>query len=392
MEEELVRRAGIDYRSINTGQLRGKNPLTAAKNAGKMLTGIRQSGAILAEVQPDVCLVTGGYVCAPVVVACRQRAVPVLIYLPDMAPGSAIRWLSRMAQRVAVSLPDAAAYFGGTLAEGGKAVVTGYPVRPELVIAATDRRAARRRLAAMMQRPQLAPPGAQEASGGQSTTEQDAPLLLVWGGSQGSRSINQATWDALPHLLRLAHVVHIVGVRDREMAQPIMEVQRAEPAWQQAWSSRYHPVDYLHDAMPWALAASDLTVARAGASILGEFPVAGLPSILVPLPIAGVGQQLNAQALETHGAAIVLNDDDLGANLAASVQSLLTDTGRLQNMQVAARGLAQPEAAQNIVRQLVALASNGRVAGDTQNSVTENNDLENNDLENAESSWNRTDT
>ena len=144
-----------------------------------------------------------------------------------MAPGSAIRWLSRLAQRVAVSLPDAAAYFGGTLAEGGKAVVTGYPVRPELAIAATDRRAARRRLAAMLQRPQLAPPDAQAASGGQSSTEHDAPLLLVWGGSQGSRSINQATWDALPHLLRLAHVVHIVGVRDWEMAQPIMEVERA---------------------------------------------------------------------------------------------------------------------------------------------------------------------
>lgn len=344
MEEELVRRSGIAYRSINTGQLRGKNPLTAAKNAAKMLTGIQQSLTILADLKPDVCLVTGGYVCAPVVVASRLRGVPVLIYLPDMAPGSAIRWLSRLAQRVAVSLPDAAAYFGGTAPEGGKAVVTGYPVRPELVAAAQDRPGARRRLADLMDRPTLG-----------SVAPMDLPLLLVWGGSQGSRSINMATWAALPHLLRLAHVVHIVGVRDWEMAQPTVDAICSASAWQEEWEARYHPVDYLHEAMPWALAAADLTVARAGASILGEFPVAGLPSILVPLPIAGVGQKLNAHALANEGAAVVLDDDFLSTELAPLVEQLLTDSQRLHSMEAAARRLAQPNAAANIVGELISL-------------------------------------
>jgi len=91
MEQALVQRAGINYRGISTGQLRGKNPLTTVANAGKMIAGFGQSRAILADFRPDVCLATGGYVCTPVVLACRQRGVPVLIYLPDAVPGSAIR-------------------------------------------------------------------------------------------------------------------------------------------------------------------------------------------------------------------------------------------------------------------------------------------------------------
>lgn len=359
-----MRRAGIEFLTINTGQLRGKNPITAAKNAGKMLSGILQSGEILAEVQPDVCLGTGGYVCAPVVVACRQRGIPVLIYLPDMAPGSAIRWLSRLAQRVAVSFPGAAAHFGGTVDEGGKAVVTGYPVRAELVEAASDRRAARKRLAEFLERPSLAPGDLDGAASSDADSDRELPLVLVWGGSQGSRSINQATWDALPHLLPVAHVVHITGVRDWEMGQPIIEAQRTSAEWQSAWSARYHAVDYLHEAMPWALAAADLTVARAGASILGEFPVAGLPSILAPLPIAGVNQRLNAEALQENGAAIVVDDADLGAQLAPTILNLLADRDALQRMEAAARRLANPDAASGIVRELEYLSMSGDRDGD----------------------------
>ena len=132
MEKALVDHAGIPYQGIATGQLRGKNPLTVGRNASKMLTGFLESLKIVRAFQPDVCLATGGYVCAPVVIACRWLRIPVLIYLPDMVPGWAIRILSRLAQRVAVSYPAVASYFGGDYPTG-KAVVTGYPVRKELV-------------------------------------------------------------------------------------------------------------------------------------------------------------------------------------------------------------------------------------------------------------------
>jgi UDP-N-acetylglucosamine--N-acetylmuramyl-(pentapeptide) pyrophosphoryl-undecaprenol N-acetylglucosamine transferase len=132
MEQGLVERAGLPYRGIDTGQMRGINPVMALVNAGRMVKGVRQSLAILESFRPDVCLVTGGYVCAPVVMACRLRRVPVLIYLPDIVPGWAIRSLSWLAQRVAVTFPAAAGAFGGQVPQG-KAVVTGYPLRPELV-------------------------------------------------------------------------------------------------------------------------------------------------------------------------------------------------------------------------------------------------------------------
>jgi UDP-N-acetylglucosamine--N-acetylmuramyl-(pentapeptide) pyrophosphoryl-undecaprenol N-acetylglucosamine transferase len=347
MEQPLVERAGIAYRGIETGQLHVANPLAALANLGKMAHGVRQSLAILDDFRPQVCLATGGYVCAPVVVACRRRGVPVLIYLPDMTPGWAIRLLSKLAQRVAVSFPEAAVYFGGEVPQG-KAVVTGYPVRDELVQAATDRSRARRRLAEAIGRPQLRPLSAD-----------DLPLLLVWGGSQGSRSINQATWGALPLLLPHAHVVHVVGQRDWPL---YLEQKQGWATGAEVNLDRYHAVDYLHEAMPLALAAADLSVARAGASTLGEFPVAGLPSILVPLPIGGVNQMRNAEQLARHGAAIILDDADLGSELGPQAVALLQEPARLAAMAAAAAKLAKPGAAQHIAAELARLSRQERAA------------------------------
>ena len=110
MEQALVNRAGIPYQGIDTGKVRGINLLTALGNVGRMVRGVRQSLDILSRFQPEACLVTGGYVCAPVVVACRLRRVPVLIYLPDMTPGWSIRAMSLLARRVAVTFPDAARF------------------------------------------------------------------------------------------------------------------------------------------------------------------------------------------------------------------------------------------------------------------------------------------
>jgi UDP-N-acetylglucosamine--N-acetylmuramyl-(pentapeptide) pyrophosphoryl-undecaprenol N-acetylglucosamine transferase len=373
MEQALVERQGLAYRGIRTGQLRGVNPLQALLNIRKMIGGVRRALAILDEFRPQVCLVTGGYVCAPVVVACRLRRIPVLIYLPDMTPGWAIRWLSTLAQRVAVTRPQAAAHFGGEWPQG-KAIVTGYPVRAELVAAAQDRQAARQRLAAFLNG---ATTGSSPAWTRTNLDVDDAPLLLVWGASQGARSINRATWAALDALTPHAHILHIVGTRDWPMAQDPTENPAAAADAPKALVERYCAVDYLHEAMIDALAAADLTVSRAGASILGEFTVTGLPAVLVPLPIAGGHQDHNAQELAQAGAAVVIADSELQARsqpsrgmnnkseshhamsnkLVETVQPLLQDTQRRQRMAQAARAQARPDAADAIALELWKLAN-----------------------------------
>lgn len=356
MEQGLVERAGIPFRGIDTGQVRGINPLTALTNAAKMVTGVGQSMRVVDEFRPDVCLVTGGYVCAPVVMACWaqrifRRRVPVLIYLPDIVPGWAIRAMSRLADRVAVSFPAAAHDFGGEVPQG-KAVVTGYPVRPELLAATGHGRLApdahlqkracvRQQLAQRLGRPLNAP--AEEGN--------SLPLLLVWGGSQGARIINRATWGALAQLLPHAHVLHVVGERD----WPLYEQEAPVLGLTPVLADRYHPVAYLHDEMALALAAADLTVARAGASSLGEFPVARLPAVLVPL--LAVNQLQNAEQLAQKGAAVIVADEHLGQQLAPTVLALLQDEPRRRQMEAALATLAQPDAARNIAEELRKLAS-----------------------------------
>jgi UDP-N-acetylglucosamine--N-acetylmuramyl-(pentapeptide) pyrophosphoryl-undecaprenol N-acetylglucosamine transferase len=335
MEQALVERAGIAFQGISSGQLRIANPVKIVNNLGKMATGFQQSLALIDRFQPDVCFVTGGYVCGPVAVACSLRKVPILIYLPDMTPGFAIRSLSRLAQRVAVTLPEVAQQFGGE-APQGKAVVTGYPVRQELVDAANDRPLARRQLVEALQWPQ----GGDEA----------LPLLLIWGGSSGARVINRATWASVAKMLPGAVILHVVGNRDWTLHQ---EWAQANPLPPQL-ADRYHPVPYLHEEMILALAAADLTVARAGASSLGEFPAARLPAILAPL--ASVNQMDNAQALAKRGAAVIIEDQDLEAKLATTVVGLLAKPLQLQAMSDAMAGLARPQAAKAIATEIVRLA------------------------------------
>lgn len=336
MEAGLVERAGIPFRGVATGKLRGANPVKAAQTTSAVASGVKQSLAILDEVKPHVCFVTGGYVCAPVVIASAMRKVPILIYLPDMQPGWTIKWMSKVASRVAVSFPEVAPYFGGVYPQG-KAVVTGYPVRTELVERSANRAAARADLARALGRPLL---------------EWGTPLLLVWGGSLGSRNINQSMWKALPAVLPFAHVLHVVGTRDWE---EFMTVDDTVPELSPDLAARYHPVPYLHEEMSLALAAADLSLARAGASTLGEFPVAHLPSVLVPL--LSVNQQANADLLANQGGAVVIPDDALGARLAPVLVELLRDSEARDRMEANLRKLAKPDAAFAIAQEIVALGA-----------------------------------
>jgi len=310
----VVPRAGIPFEAIDVAGLRGMAALQLARNLILLIRGIQQAYRITRRFQPDVIFVTGGYVSAPVVLAGRARRVPIVIYLPDIVPGLAIRSLARLATRLAVSFEESCQYL-----PQDKVVVTGYPVRRELFTA--NQAAARKNLG----------------------LDPALKTLLIFGGSRGARRINRAVADALEEVLRLGQVVHVSGRLD------IADMERRREGLPAALRSRYHLFAYLHAEMIDALAAADLVVSRAGAATLGEFPAAGVPAVLVPYPYAGAHQANNAAVLAEAGGAIVVPDAELtGERLVATVHRLVTDEARLADMRASMSRLARPDAARQI--------------------------------------------
>jgi UDP-N-acetylglucosamine--N-acetylmuramyl-(pentapeptide) pyrophosphoryl-undecaprenol N-acetylglucosamine transferase len=330
MEEALVERAGLKIELIAAKGLRGKNPLAALNGLWELVKGYKQSWQIIKRFQPDVLFITGGYVCVPVTLAAYRARIPILIYLPDIEPGLAIKFLARFATRVAVTTSETRKFF-----QPGLAVVTGYPVRAELVTASLR-------------------PNRQEEARRRLGLSHDLPVLLVFGGSRGARSINQAVADQLEAYLQVCQVIHVSGTLDEALVQ----ARRNElpPALQ----ARYHPFAYLHEEMSSALLAADLVISRAGASVLGEFPVIGLPAILAPYPYAGTHQALNAEYLARYQAALVVEDANLRQQLKETVINLITDIERLQAMSQACKNLAKPEASVHLAHEIVEVGSHAR--------------------------------
>ena len=325
IEEQLTARAGVPFRAVSVGGLRGMSPWAVLQSSLKLGRGFGQSVRILSRFRPDVVFCTGGYVSVPVVVAAAWLSRPTLIYLPDIEPGLAVKVLSRLATRVAVSCEESR----GSLPER-KVVVTGYPVRASFHEG--DRGEARRRLG----------------------LPQEGPMLLILGGSRGAHAINVAVSDDLEQLLALASILHICGQDDWAWLQERREQLST------SMKGRYSPRAYLHEEMGDALAAADLAVARAGAATLGEFPAAGLPAVLVPYPYSGRHQDPNADYLVKRHAAVKVANSALRLELVPTVLGLLQDEKALTEMRSRMSALAVPRAADNLVDEIGRLATNGR--------------------------------
>ena len=310
--ERLAAGAGIPFAEVSAAPVRGRTPRQLAGTAWQLALGTAEAWRLVGRFRPQVVLATGGYASVPVSVAARLRGVPLVLYLPDVHPGWAVRFLAKLARRIAVTSEGSLRHL-----PRGKTRVTGYPVRAAFFTQHTqDRCAARQQLGFAA----------------------DLPLLLVTGATQGAQAINAAVFAALPALLPHCAVLHQTG--DSGLA----EAERHAAALPEQLRPRYRPAAYL-DEMPVAMAAADLAVMRAGASSLAEPPAVGLATILVPGRFSD--QRANAAFMAKRGAAIMLSEDDL-AGLPATVLGLLNDRARLCAMREAARSLARPDAAQAI--------------------------------------------
>ncbi len=324
VEQELVQRAGMPFEAIPAGGLHGMGPVTVARNLMRLVRGLARSLSLVNKWKPDVLFVTGGFVSVPVALACWLRRVPILVYLPDIEPGWAIKFLSKLATRIAVTAETSRKFLPSR-----KVVVTGYPVRREL---AEMRQAKREALAHFR-------------------LEASHRTILLAGGSKGAQSLNRAWSKILDKMLERWQVIHISGMLDAGAAQARREQLSDEQ------KSRYRLFAYLHSAeMGLALAAADLVVSRSGASTLGEYPLMGLPAILVPYPFAWRYQKVNADYLVEQGAAIRLDQDRLDQDMLPTLENLLNDEARLTRMQQRARSLARPQAASELAAQLREMA------------------------------------
>jgi UDP-N-acetylglucosamine--N-acetylmuramyl-(pentapeptide) pyrophosphoryl-undecaprenol N-acetylglucosamine transferase len=308
-ERTLVPAAGYELRTIAVEGLSRSNPLKAARAAAKAVAAVGTAARILRDVRPDAVMGGGGYVAGPVGLAAVASRVPLVLTEADSHLGLSNRLLASFARRVCLAFPIEGR-------DGERYVVTGRPVPPP----ATDVAAARARF-------------------GLAEGEQ---CVLVFGGSLGARSINEAAVEAFagaPY-----RVLHAAGTRDYAALR------------ERVPGDGYDLREYI-DGFGEALLASNLSVARAGGSIF-EVAAHGRPAILVPYPHATADHQTaNAKWMADGGAAVVVPDGELTPErLRAEVDGLLADPARLAAMGRASAALARPDAAQRIAAELLAAA------------------------------------
>jgi len=302
IEKKLVAEAGLPFYGIASGKLRRYFDWKNFSDPFRIVLGIWQAWRILGRVRPKLVFSKGGFVAVPVVVAARLRGIPVVIHESDLTPGLANRMAIPFARAVCVSFRETLRHL-----PKDKAVQTGAPIRAELFQGSREKGEAFLGLSA----PEV---GAQGA-GAQGTGARDAgaqvagarsagagrrPLLLIMGGSLGSRNLNAAVRAALPGLLARYRIAHLCG---KGGIDPALEGRAG-----------YRQLEYVSAEMPDVLAAADLVLSRAGSNAIFEFLALRKPNLLVPLPLtASRGDQiLNAKAFEAEGFSRVLAEEDIG--------------------------------------------------------------------------------
>ena len=314
IESRVIPKEGLPLDVLRSAGLKGKSHLSFLRGLLLLpLSGV-DAWRIVSERSPHLVIGVGGYSSGPVVLVSALRRIPTLLLEQNAVPGLTNRLLARFVDAAAVTFEATGAYFGG------RAFVTGNPVRPEFF----------------------------DASARGSAGE--PPRILIFGGSQGAHAINMAMVEAAPRLAThpggLA-ITHQTGERDLE---------RVKEGYQRAGlAARVEPFLF---AMDREMKAADLVICRAGATTIAELTASGRPALLIPLPTATDDhQRKNAMVLAEAGAAEILDQRHLsGAVLADRIAALAGDRARLASMSQATRRLARPDAARAIVDRALELA------------------------------------
>lgn len=311
LEKTIVPKAGFPLEFVSVGGLQGKGPLELLRNLLRLPLGFVQAWQLVGRYAPQAALGVGGYSSGPVLLAARLRGVPTIIHEQNAFPGLTNRLLAKVVKSVAVAFPDALPRLGRP-----DGVVTGNPVRSEFFTTPDPRAAAGQR----------------------------AMRLLVFGGSQGSRALNEAMAGALLFLARLRGNLEIVHQTGPAELAKVQEAYRAS-----AFASA-RIVPYLEPIVD-EIAAADLVVCRAGAMTIGELSAIGRAAIFVPFAAAADNhQELNARVVERAGGGVVITEPELTPErLAGAISEIAGDAAKARRMGDAAKALAAPAATKKIV-------------------------------------------
>lgn len=324
LEAKVLAHEGFPLALISAQPVMGVGAGGAVRGLLVLPRGLWQSLRLLSSPKADLVVSVGGYTSPAVVLAAWLLRTPVVLLEPNACPGMANKALSPFADRVFLAFESAAAHL-----RSPRARVVGSPVREEFVGSETA---------------VVEPEGSER------------PLLLIFGGSQGARAINQAVIEGVPRLAALKDrltIVHQTGEADRS---------RVQDAYASA-GCRATVVPFLYDMPRWLRRAA-LVVSRSGAMTLAELTACGRAAVLVPLPHAIYDHQLkNARVLEAAGAAVVIPQGELtGERLASTVTALLSDPDRLRAMSERSRSLGRTDAARVIVTECIELVEKKNVS------------------------------
>lgn len=331
LEADLVPAAGFRMEVVKAGKLRRYISWSTFTGIGRVPVGMAQAVSIVGKFRPHVAFTSGGYVAVPAGLAARLNGVPLLMHQQDVPPNLSNRIIGPLATRISVTFADSMRYF-----PAHKTLHLGNPVRKEILDIC-----------------QITPQQARHELG----FAPELPLLLVTGGSQGARYLNQVIVKTLPELLKVCQILQISG--NKLFAETQMISDEVLATIDATDRQHYRLVPYLSDEMPMALQAAELVICRAGAATLSELAVLGKPSILVPLPpaIGGSPQEVNAETFARKQAAEVMRNADLKPELLVErVKHITTSPACLLSMANAVRSLAKPTATLDIVEAIVGIA------------------------------------
>lgn len=332
LETRIVPEAGFQLQTIHAGRLLRYWSRQTVQDLIRVPRGFVEAQHIIREFAPHVAFTSGGYVAVPAGIAARRQGIPLLIHQQDVSPNLANRLLKSFASTISVSFKDSMKFF-----PADRVRLVGNPVRDEIIaLANSDARIHKRNL------------GFSPAY----------PLLVVTGGSQGAKHINEAMTDVLPEVLHRFQVLHISG--DKTFEETSTRASLLIRDLPEHVQDRYKIVPYLNEEMAMALAAADLVIARAGAATLAELAILGKPSILVPLPpgFSGSPQEVNAMMFASHGAAQIILDKDLtAATLHSAIDDLFLIPDARIKMTLAAKDFARPQATFDIADMIIKMAN-----------------------------------